>query len=186
MKNKQVARGIKWVDRKYPSPDKVIALFEFENKSIGSFNYSSMSYKQEISYMVHYENYTLTFENGLEIWYRPAHRSQREGETLTAQPGKQGKWVDCRPNYVAQIGPDKYEFAVNQNTALIMTDFLDAVRNNTPMKVTIEDGYKVAELAEAIEMSYTRNKKIELPLRFKSPELHGHVGRQGRMEKIQS
>jgi predicted dehydrogenase len=47
-----------------------------------------------------------------------------------------------------------------------MRDFLNAVRDGNPMKVDIEDGYKVAEMAEAIEKSYKNNSEIELPLSF--------------------
>ena len=37
----------------------------------------------------------------------------------------------------------------------------------TPMIAPIELGYRTAELAEAIEMSYTQDgKRIELPLKF--------------------
>lgn len=160
------AMGIKWVERQYPSPDKVIALFEFENGSIGSFHYTSMSYKGELSYVVHYENYTLTFENGLEIWHRPSHRFQREGEMVRGKKTETSSWIDCRGTYHKNIGPDRYTFVPELPTHLIMTDFLDAVREGTPMKVGIEDGYKVAEMAEAIEMSYVQKKQITLPLSF--------------------
>jgi len=167
------ARGIKWVERRYPSPDKVIALLEYTNGSVGSFHYSSMSYKSETRYIIHYENYTLSFENGLEIWHRPPHRSQREGDLLYRKTTdkntaffKKNMMLDCRPTYHPNIGPDQYKFAVRQQDVLIMTDFLTAVREGSPMKVTIEDGYKVAELAEAIETSWKSAKVITLPLKF--------------------
>ena len=167
------ALGIKWINLKYPSPDNVVALFEFENGSIGNFHYSSMSYYQGGFFVVHYENYTLMFKNGsgLEIWHRPPHRSQREGDTLFGRSAElnASSRPDCRKTYHSNIGPDKYTFGGGDHavaTALIMTDFLDAVRQGTPMSVTLEDGYKAAELADAIEMSYTQGRKIELPLKF--------------------
>lgn len=166
------ARGIKWVERQYPSPDNVIALLEFENGSIGCFHYCSMSYNNPGGCVIHYENYTLTFAGGLEIWHRPPHRSQREGDLLFQKPADKNKatsahtTVDCRETYHANIGPDKYIFGVGQQDALIMTDFLTSVREGLPMKVTIEDGYKVAELAEAIETSWQSGKVINLPMKF--------------------
>ena len=161
------AMGIKWIERQYPSPDNVIAVFEFENGSIGSFNYSSMSYKGELSYIIHCENYTLTFENGLEIWYRPTTKFHREGEMLWSKKTGAGPWIDCRPTYQKNIGPEKHVFvATSLPDDLAMKDFLGAVREGTPMKVTLEDGYKVAELAEAIETSYVQKKPIELPFTF--------------------
>ncbi len=162
------AMGIKWIERQYPSPDKVIALFEFENGSIGSFHYSSMSYRHEISYIVHYENYTLSFDNGLEIWRRPATRYQREGEMmLRGEKTGTSAWVDCYSTYHRNVGPERRTFMTGGlPDHLVMMDFLASVRDGTPMKVTIEDGYKVAELAEAIEMSYVHKKAITLPMSF--------------------
>jgi len=152
------ARGLKLVKRNYPSPDEVIALFEFENGAIGQFHYCSMAYQGEISYLIHTENYTLNFTDGLEIWYRPRHKSQREDGS-----------GDCRPVYHRNVGPDRYMLGAHPSTTpAIMLDFLNSVRNGTPMKVPIEDAYKVAEIAEAIEMSYTSGKEVSLPLEFSS------------------
>jgi len=149
------ARGLKVIERRYPSPDEVIALLEFENGVIGSFHYSSMAYKGALSYLIHAENYTLTFENGLEIWRRPRYKPQRDDGAR-----------DCRPTYHKNIGPDRYAYGTDDPTPEILLDFLNAVRDQTPMKVTIEDAVKVAELAEAIELSFKRAARIELPLRF--------------------
>ena len=147
------ARGLKVIERNYPSPDEVIALLEFESGAIGHFHYSSMAYRQCITYLIHTENYTLNFENGLEIWRRPMTRAQR-GEFLE----------DCREAYHPNMGPDRYESRGPSADAEIMRDFLGAVRSETPMKVPIEDAYKVAELAEAIERSWQESRKILLPL----------------------
>ena len=149
------SRGMKWVDRHYPSPDAVIALLEFENGAIGHFHYCSMSYKGALSYLVHTENYTLTFEEGLEIYRRPKHKAQRDDGSK-----------DCRPVYHSHMGPDRQTFAGPLPNAEIMLDFLNAVRDGTPVRVPIADAYKVAELAEAIEQSWQQDKAIELPLAF--------------------
>jgi 1,5-anhydro-D-fructose reductase (1,5-anhydro-D-mannitol-forming) len=161
------AMGIKWVERQYPSPDNVIAALEFENGSIGSFHYTSMSYKGELSYIVHFENYTLDFRNGLEIWSRPVTRYQREGEMLWNKKTEGSRWIDCRDTYHKNIGPEKHNFAVGGlPDHLAMKDFLSSVRNGTPMKITMEDGYRVAEMAEAIETSYVQKKPVTLPMTF--------------------
>ena len=161
------AMGMKWIERQYPSPDKVIALFEFANGGVGSFHYSSMSYKGALEYIVHCENYTLTTGGGLEVWRRPVTRYQREGEMLFGKKTGPGAWVDCRDNYHANVGPEKHVFLPGTLPSHVaMNDFIESVRNKTPMKVPIEDGYRVAELADAIEMSWTQRKPIRLPLTF--------------------
>jgi len=147
------ARGLKVVERCYPSPDEVIALLEFESGAIGHFHYSSMAYRQCLTYLIHTENYTLNFENGLEIWRRPQTRAER-GEFLK----------DCRENYHPNMGPDRYESRGTSADIEIMRDFLGSVRTGTPMKVPIADAYKVAELAEAIERSWKEKQKVLLPL----------------------
>lgn len=149
------SRGLKWVQRPYPSPDVVIALLEFASGAVGYFDYSSMAYRQCLSYEILTERYTLTFENGLEIYHRPATRARR-GEGLK----------DCRDVYHPNIGPEHHTFLPVMPDAEILLDFLNAVRHGTPMKTPIEDGYKVAELAEAIERSWQEDRPIDLPLRF--------------------
>ena len=146
------AAGLKLVDRPYPSPDEVIATLEFTGGAIGSFAYSSMAYKADISYVVHAENYTLTFDQGLEIWRRPPTATQRgEGEP------------DCRTIYHPNIGPERRNYPTGLPNAKIFVDFLRGVRTGT-MKVTLDDAARVAELAEAIETSWQDNVAVELPL----------------------
>jgi len=147
------AVGVKWVDRPYPSPDKVVADFVFENSSVGAFHYSSMSYKHEISYVLHAENYTLTFDDGLEIWHRPQYQSLRNDGS-----------PDCRDTYHKHIGPDRFHFGASSVDATIMLKFLRSVRDGLPMDPGMEDGYRVAELAEAIETSWRTGERIDLPL----------------------
>lgn len=152
------ARGIKVVQRLYPSPDEVIATLQFAGGAIGYFHYSSMAYCGRIDYLIHTENYTIKYSPGLEIWQRPPTR-QRRGEFLK----------DCRVAYNSNQGPNRYEFGCdNDHTidAVIMRDFLNMVRDGTPSKVSIEDAYKVAELAEAIERSWQEQQEIKLPLSF--------------------
>jgi predicted dehydrogenase len=148
------AQGIKWVERPYPSPDYVLARFEFESGALGHFHYSSMSYKQEITYMVHFENYTLGLEGDLTIWRRPPFAALRDDGTK-----------DCRDTYHKLIGPDRYQFGSHPSDAEILLRFLNAVRDGAPAEPNLVDGYKVAEIAEAIELSYTTGEKIALPLR---------------------
>lgn len=151
---KVTARGIKVVDRPYPSPDEVTAMIEFKNGVLGTFQYSSMAYKPEISYVLHTENYTLTFDSGLNIYRRPPRQTLRMDESR-----------DCRAVYHKHIGPETRTY---QGEAmpdhLILGDFLDAVRNKTPMRVTMRDAVAVAELAEAIESSWRESRPITLPL----------------------
>ena len=156
------AQGMKVANRQYPSPDEVIASLEFANGTIGSFHYSSVAYRGEMSYVIHAENYTLSFDNCeqvLEISHRPKLRSQREDAS-----------GDCRDTYFKNVGPDTHKFGVSGfPDHQVMLDFLDSVRTGTPMKVPILDGYKVAELAEAIEWSWKEKRKISLPLEFNIP-----------------
>ena len=149
------SRGMKWIERHYPSPDGVIALLEFASGAIGYFHYSSVSFRQGIGYQIHTENYTLTFENGLEIYHRPKFKAQRDDESR-----------DCRPVYHSHVGPDRFTFGTSQANTEIMLDFLNAVRNATPMKVPIEDACKAAQLAEAIEQSWQQDRPIDLPMAF--------------------
>ena len=150
------SRGIKVVQRQYPSPDEVIATLEFDSGAIGYFHYSSMAYRSMLTYLIHFENYSIDFSNWLEIWRRPTTRAQR-GEFLK----------DCRDAYHKNMGPERREFINCGSTdAFIMGCFLDAVRNGTPPVAPIEDAYKVAELAEAIERSWQEDRRIDLPLTF--------------------
>ena len=147
------AKGIKQIDRPYPSPDEVTATLEFENGAIGSFQYSSVAYKHEIAYVVHAENYTLSFD-GLEIFRRPPLRSLREAD---------GR--DCRPVYMKHVGPETRTYH-NEGTPdhLIMGDFLESVRTGAPMTVGMQQACAVADLAEAIERSWQEDQPIDLPL----------------------
>jgi len=152
------ARGIKVVKRKYPSPDEVIATLQFVGGAIGYFHYSSMAYCSRLDYLIHTENYTIDCKNGPKIWQRPPTRQQR-GEFLK----------DCRAAYNPNQGPNRYEFGcggISNVDAVIMSDFLNMVRDGTPSNIPIEDAYKVAELAEAIERSWQEQREITLPLSF--------------------
>ncbi len=148
------SKGLKQIDRPYPSPDEVIATIEFASGAIGSFHYCSMAYKTEISYVIHAENYTIDFNGGLNIWKRPPLKSLRQDGSF-----------DCRATYTKNIGPESRTFgAGSMPDHLILGDFLDSVRNNIPMKVPIRDAVETAELAEAIERSWQENCQIGLPL----------------------
>ena len=104
------------------------------------------------------ENYTIALSaSTYYVFTRPPHKNMR-GEL---------KKVDCRQTWFTHVGPLHHKFEINQfeiATAELMQDFLESVRTGAPMKVPIEDGYWVAELADAIEMSYKQGRKIELPL----------------------
>ena len=150
------ARGLKLVKRNYPSPDEVIALLEFASGAIGYFHYSSMAYKScGGSFLIHAENYTMELTGDLFIYRRPATKFLR-GEFET----------DCRDKYHPHTLPEHRKFAHALTDCLIMRDFLGAVRNGMPMKAPIEVGFKVAELAEAIERSWKEKVVIELPMKF--------------------
>jgi len=158
------ANAIKYKKWNYVTPDEVIAMFEFLGGAIGEFHYSGFSYgisPGTLPGTIHAEKYSIEFSpwNKFMVWRRPAHKSER-GEN---EPG------DCRPTWNQYLSPEIYRLQNkmhNLSTAKTMIDFLNAVRKGTPMKVPIEEGYKVAEIAEAIEMSYKRREKIELPLHF--------------------
>lgn len=149
------AVGRKVVDRPYPSPDEVIATLEFENGCLGSFHYSSHAYQGELTYVIHAENYTLNFpqKGDLVICRRPPLRSLREDGSR-----------DCRPVYMAGIAPEVREFSGRKVDHLIMQDFYRGARGLTPMSAPIRDGWRVAELAEAIERSWQTKQTIALPL----------------------
>ncbi len=142
---------VKVIDRRYPSPDELIAVLEFENGAIGRFHYSSMSYSPEISYQIHSENYTLKINNNLEICKRPKYKSQREGT---------GK--DCRDSYHKHMAPEVRTYRDVSVTEKIMFDFISSVQHDIPMKVPLMDALKTAELAEAIEASTKNGKTIFL------------------------
>ena len=156
------ARGMKIVERDYPSPDEVIALLEFKSGAIGHFHYSSVCQGRECAYpaFINTQNYTLSCNASAYVaYYRPAHKNMR-GEL---------KNEDCRAQWSKHQGPVSHKYELNHYdvaTAEAMTDFLESVRSGAPMTVPIEDGYWVAELAEAIELSWKQGKKIELPLQF--------------------
>ncbi len=151
------AYSLKMQPWEYVTPDEIIALFEFKNGAIGHFHYSGMAYGSPgMEGLLHAENYTIAFSpwGEFDVWYRPAHPAQR-GEGLKE---------DCRPVWNRHIGPDKYVFGKNAFDPKIMLDFLASVRGKMPMKVTLEDGYKAAEIAGAIELSYTERRKVCLPM----------------------
>ena len=152
--------GRKVVERQYPSPDEVIANIEFENGCLGSFHYGSMAYKGGLSYLIHAENYTLTFTGwNLEICRRPELRSLREDGSK-----------DCRPWYLGNVAPEIRQYSGERVDHKIMLDFLNSARTGAPMRAPIRDGYRVAELAEAIERSWQERKTINLPLKFNVTE----------------
>ena len=156
------AQGLKVIDRPYPSPDEVIATLEFANGAVGSFHYSSVCYRGDLSYIIHSENYTLSLVTGaetLEISHRPMLKSLREDGSK-----------DCRNTFHANVGPETHKFFGGLPNHAVMLDFLDCVRTGAPMKVPILDAYKVAEMAEAIERSWKEKRPIPLPLRFDSPQ----------------
>ena len=90
------------------------------------------------------------------VWNRPQTPEAR-GENAD----------DCRDTWYKNIGPALFEPKGPTFTDQVMYDFIESVRTKTAMKVTIEDGYRAAEIADAIEISYTQGRKIELPLEFK-------------------
>lgn len=146
------SRGLKVVERVYPSPDEVVSTIEFENGIIGLFHYSSMAYSGTIDYLVHTENYTL------EIWSRKlVVHSRPSTECLLNDDSK-----DCRNTYHKNIGHDEYSFDSSSEDTQIMSSFLEGVRKGEKMIPSLEDAWKVANMAEAIENSYKNNEKIEL------------------------
>ena len=151
MVKKVSAEMVKIIDRRYPSPDELIAILEFKNGAIGRFHYSSMSYSQEISYQIHSENYTLKINGNLEIYRRPEYETQRKGSG-----------TDCRPSYHAHMTPEIRTYGDMSVTEKIMFDFISSVQQGTPMKVTLMDAFRVAELAEAIESSAANRKPVFL------------------------
>jgi len=157
------ASGIKVIDRPYPSPDEVIAKLEYESGAIGCFHFSSMAYRFELSYLVHTENFSLALDAAkATIYKRPPYRTLREDKSVL---GKNGA-PDCRPTYMKHIGPETHEFKGRHCDSDLMSDFLNSARTGEPMKVTMRDGFKVAELAEAIETSWAERRRVELPLKF--------------------
>lgn len=151
------ARAIKWLDWEYVTPDEVMASFEFGSGALGSFHYSGVAYLAGHDCVVHAENYTATFTPWCEfaIYHHPPYLPERNDHS-----------DDCRPNYEQNIGPDVHRFGRNSYNPLIMTDFLEAVRTGGPMQVPLVDGYKAAELAEAIEQSSASGERVALPLCF--------------------
>ncbi len=145
------SRGLKLVDRIYPSPDEVISSIEFENGMIGSFHYSSMAWNSGGPHVLHAENYSLQFDDAcaFQVYHHPQYAWQRESDNST---------------YRKFVGPDEQNFGLCIPETEIMTDFLRCVRSGEPMKANMEDAWRVAELAEAIEESYKRNEKISLPI----------------------
>lgn len=154
------ACGIKQLKRDYPSPDEVIALLEFKNGAIGHFHYSSVCQGRHCAFpaFINTENYAISCSPSEYVaYYRPPHKNMR-GEL---------KKQDCRAEWSRHIGPVSHKFEFNHHdlaTAEAMTDFIESVRTGAPIKVPIGDGYWVAELAEAIETSWKKGKKIRLPL----------------------
>ena len=154
------ACGIKQLKRDYPSPDEVIALLEFKNGAIGNFHYSSVCQGRHCAFpaFINTENYAISCSPSEYVaYYRPPHKNMR-GEL---------KKQDCRAEWSRHIGPVSHKFEFNHHdlaTAEAMTDFIESVRTGAPIKVPIGDGYWVAELAEAIETSWKKGKKIRLPL----------------------
>ncbi len=110
------------------------------SEAVNKVQLPSMSYKTCMDYVLHAENYTLTFDEGLEIWYRPKFKTYRN-------PGD----CDCRTSYRRHIGPEKRNFINSLPDAEIFSDFLESVASSAPMKVTLNDALTVSELAEAIE-----------------------------------
>ncbi len=151
------AKGIKWLDWEYVTPDEVIATLEFQSGALGSFHYSGVAYVGGHDCVVHAENYTATFSPWCEfaIYHHPPHESERNDHS-----------PDCRANYEKSIGPDRYSFGRNVYNPIVMNDFLNAVRTGGPMQVPLIDGYKVAELAGAIELGCETGNRVELPLSF--------------------
>jgi predicted dehydrogenase len=80
---------------------------------------------------------------------------------------------DCRPEWNRHKGPVQHRFDFDhfkRATAETMVDFLTAARDGTPMPVPIEEGYRVAELADAIEQSWREGQTVRLPLRFSTED----------------
>jgi predicted dehydrogenase len=154
------AVGVKFRDWNYVTPDEVIAILTFDSGAVGEFHYTGFCYGMQdppLPLCVHTLNYTIDFWQWgkMRVWSRPETPEQR-GERV--QSGDAGDtWRKNTPS--ATFDPKGPSF-----TTAVMSDFLDSVATGTPMKVTIEDGYRVAEIAEAIEMSYKQGRKIDLPL----------------------
>lgn len=153
------SRGLKVIDRPYPSPDEVISSLEFENGAVGLFQYSSMAYMGGIDYLVHTENYTLAITtNKLTVCARPKYKYQRENFST-----KTGGFNDCRGSYHKYTQPVEYNFPVSSEDPQIMLSFLDCVRYGKAMIPTLEEAWRVADFAETIENSFKENKTINLP-----------------------
>ncbi|MHC4872856.1 MAG: Gfo/Idh/MocA family protein [Planctomycetota bacterium] len=148
------SRGLKVVNRIYPSPDEVISTIEFDNGTMGLFHYCSFAYSGAIDYVVHTENYTL------EIWARKLVVSSRPKHKHLRDDGSK----DCRPLYHKNIGPDIFEFKTSTEDFQIMTSFLKCVRSGEKMTPTLENAWKVTDLAEGIENSYKQDKKLDFPV----------------------
>ena len=146
----------KLMDWDYVTPDEVIAMFEYESGPIGYFHYSGVTIGSTgYSGQIHAENYSVEYVPFCmyEVWHRPQDDSQKQDGTS-----------DCRPHYNKNIVTRKSQGG--QWPESPFTDFLTSIREGTPMKAPIEDGYKVAEIADAIRLSYESGEKVELPLCF--------------------
>ena len=61
------------------------------------------------------------------------------------------------------MGPERRTYGAGDPGATLFADFLDGVREGR-MKVTLEDAVHVAEMAEAIEISWRDDVSVDLPL----------------------
>lgn len=153
------ARSIKWMEWDYVTPDEIMALIEYESGAMGHFHFSGVCMRgYKYPGKVHAENYTIEFSpwTGFEVYHRP----QRQAAKWSGEPG------DVRPHYRDHSPEEVHNYLKFDMTAVAFRDFLNSVRTGGPMVVPIEEGYKVAEFAGAIERSYETRREVALPLKF--------------------
>lgn len=160
---KVYAKSVKWTTWNYVTPDEVTVIFEFESGAIGTWQYSQHCSKGRTGGQIHGRNYSVDFGNfgPYEIAHRPPSKALRD-----PGPGE-----DCRDRWSGQVGPDRFDAprgfnrsGCNEWDVYIMRDFLTMARGEQSSQTTLMDGYKVAEIAEAIDLSAKENREVELPL----------------------
>lgn len=154
----------KVIDRPYPSPDDVIAHFEYADGANGNFHYSSMVYYTLIAYRFHCENYSIQLNQGdeaLKIYHRPRFRSSE----LAFKPDEKILPRDFNARYEEFCRPEVHTFEMNKlniATENIMFDFVRTVHDGMQPAADLATAVRVQGLAEAIEQSGKLGKTIEL------------------------
>ncbi len=152
----------KVIDRPYPSPDDLIANIEFTNGSAGRFHYSSMVHYGEMSYRFHFENYSIRLDVdpcNLRINTKPRFRTSEWG------PRPEDPATNFASQYekFAQPRVVNYDFKeLMYATENIMYDFVKTVRDGAPVTANLRTAAKVQGLAEAMELSGSLKKPVEL------------------------